>query len=100
MKTYKLFRLKKNGDITSLFINKQRVLKVGEWMHADNYPTKGFQERMGWHSLKKKSAPHLSKNGRIWAEVEIDDYKEFTRPKSQGGIWFLSNKMKINKVLI
>lgn len=99
MKTYKLFRLKKNGDITSLFINKQRVLKLGEWMNANNYPTKGFAERMGWHSLKKKSAPHLSKKGRIWCEVEIEDFKEFKRPKSQGGVWFLSKKMKINKVL-
>jgi hypothetical protein len=99
MKAFKLFRLKKNGDITSLFINKKRVLNIGEWMGADNYPTKGFAERMGWHSLKRKSAPHLSKRNRIWGEVEIQDIQEFQRPKNQGGIWYLSNKMKINKIL-
>lgn len=99
MKAFKLFRLKKNGEITSLFINKKRGLKLGEWMKAENFPTNGFAERMGWHSLKKKSAPHLSKDGRIWCEIEINDYKEFKRPKNQGGVWFLSNEMKITKIL-
>jgi len=99
MKAYKLFRLKRNGEITSLFINKKRNLNIGKWMTADNYPTKGFAERMGWHSMKTKNAPHLSKKGRVWCEVEIKDFKEFKRPKSQGGQWFLSNKMKINKIL-
>lgn len=99
MKAFKLFRLKKNGDITSLFINKSRKLNIGEWMEAENFPTKGFAVRMGWHSLKRKSAPHLSKDGRVWCEVEIKDYQEFKRPKNQGGVWFLSNRMKINKVL-
>lgn len=99
MKAYKLFRLKKNGAITSLFINKSIELPIGEWILAHNYPTKGFQVRKGWHSMKKKSAPHLSKKGRIWCEVEILEYQEFKRPKSQGGQWYLSSLLKIKKVL-
>ena len=99
MKAYKLFRMKKCGNITSLFINKSKHLSIGKWMTAKNYPTKGFAVRMGWHSLTKPVAPHLSKKGRIWCEVEIKDFKEFTRPLSQGGRWYLSKKLRIKRIL-
>ena len=100
MTAYKLFRLKSNGSITSLFINKSAELPINKWMKASFYPTKGFKERFGWHSLIHKEAPHLSKNKRVWAEVEIKDFSEFERPASQGGKWFLSKYLKINKILI
>lgn len=99
MIAYKLFRLKKDGNITSLFINKKINLPLNTWIKSKNYPTKGFAVRPGWHSMKIKDAPHLSKKNRVWAEVEIKDFKEFTRPQSQGGVWYLSKKLKIVKIL-
>ena len=98
MKAYKLLRLKKDGNITSLFINKKQNLPVGEWMKAYNYPTKGFQIRQGWHCTRKRNAPHLSQKGRVWAEVEIADFVTLYRPKCQGGVWYLAASMKINKI--
>lgn len=44
-------------------------------------------------------APHLSREGRVWIEVEIKDFEEFSRPEHQGGLWFLANKMKIIKII-
>jgi len=101
-KAYKLFRLTKEGDLTSLFINKKRRLAVGEWMESENIPTKGFAVRPGWHCTAKPHAPHLKErlaNGevRVWKEVEIEDYKEEIRPASQGGKWFLAKRIKIIK---
>lgn len=98
MIAYKLFRMLNNGDITSLFINKV-PLPINEWLEAESHPTKGYKIRPYWHSVSTPNAPHLSMKNRIWAQVEIEDYEELKRPKSQGDLWFLSNKMKIIKIL-
>ena len=98
MLCYKLFKLRKDGAISSLFINAKVILPLNKWIAAENYPTKGFAIRPGWHTMKTKNAPHLSKKDRIWAEVEIKDYKECKRSKSQGGLWYLSKWIKINKL--
>ena len=95
MRAYKLFRLLKSGEITPLFINKTKRLPIGEWMPAEAHRTKGFAYRPGWHCTSKPEAPHLSNKGRVWYEVEIEDYKDVLRPKSQGGLWYLANEMKI-----
>jgi hypothetical protein len=95
MIAYKLFRVLKNGEIASLFINKRERYKIGEWMDARNIPTKGYSPRFGWHSCNKPIAPHLSVKGRAWFKVSILNYVSIKRPKSQGGKWYLSSKIKI-----
>lgn len=102
MKAYKLFRQTKDGNITSLFINKKRRLPIGEWMDHENIPTKGFAVRPGWHCTAQPHAPHLKErlaNGevRVWREVEMQDYTEEIRPESQGGKWFLAKRIRILK---
>lgn len=97
---YKLFRKTRDNRITSLFINKTRNLPIGIWMEAQNYPTKGFAERPGWHCTAEPNAPHLKmelKSGevRVWRKVLIEDFTEFQRPESQGGLWFLAKRMMI-----
>lgn len=95
MKAYKLLSLKKDGSIGSLFINKRARLPIGEWMEAEDHPTKGYAHRKGWHCMLKPDAPHLTEKGRVWAEVEVDEFEYFDRPESQGGRWVLAQKMKI-----
>ncbi len=95
MIAYKLVRKRKNGTLGSLFINKKDVLSLGVWMEAQAYKTKGYAFRPGWHCTFKTEAPHLSKSGRVWVEVEIKDYEVFERPVSQGGKWLLAQSMKI-----
>ena len=95
MKVYKLFRVLKDGSITSLFINKKRKLPIGVWLDAESYPTKGFKYRPKWHCTSKPNAPHLSMKNRKWYVVEIENFTLFQRPSSQGGDWYLCDKMKI-----
>ena len=104
MKAYKLFRLLKDGSISPLFINKTQRLKEGVWYQAEFHPTKGFSSQYGggWHCTFKPCAPHLSMNlksgeERVWCEVDIEDYKTYDRPESQGGSWVLAQRMKILK---
>ena len=97
MIAYKLFRVLKDGSITSLFINKTERYNIGEWMQAKFYPTKGYCERFGWHCTAEPIAPHLSIKNRRWFEVEIEEYSTLNRPKSQGTTWLLAQKLKINK---
>jgi len=103
MLAWKLFRLMKDGSIAPLFINKRLRLELNKWYEAECIPTKGFAVRKGWHVTAKPIAPHLSKKGRIWKQVEIKDYTVLQRPETQGGTWYLANKMRIidtNKVVI
>ena len=95
MITYKLFKKRKDGTLGPLFINRRQVLSIGVWLDAESHPTKGYAFRPGWHTTSTPAAPHLSTKGRVWAKVEIEDYKKFDRPKNQGGTWYIANKMKI-----
>jgi len=95
MNGYKLLRKRKDGSLGPLFINRKQRINPGIWLPAESHPTKGYAFRPGWHVMRKPEAPHLSEKGRVWCLVEIEDYKPFMRPESQGGLWYLANKMKL-----
>ena len=95
MIAYKLIRLRKDGTLGPLFINKRQVIPIGVWLDAEEHKTKGYAFRPGWHVTLKPIAPHLSKNGRVWCKVEVEDYVEIKRPENQGGTWLLAQKMKV-----
>lgn len=99
MEAYKLVRVRKNGTLASLFINRKMTIPIGKWLEAEDHPTKGYAHRPGWHCTFKPYAPHLSEKDRVWVEVEVKDYEVFERPPSQGGKWILANKMKVKSVL-
>lgn len=95
MIAYKLFRKRKDGSLGSLFINRAEKLNKGIELPAKSYPTKGYKYRPKWHCLAKPEAPHLSKKGRIWYKVFMEEYERIERPPSQGGVWFLAGKITI-----
>lgn len=104
MKAYKLLRIKKDGKLYPLFINKTKETPIGVWMQAECHPTKGFAVRTGWHCTMLPKAPHLSMKlasgeQRVWCEVDIEDYEFYDRPILQGGTWALAQRMKIIKIL-
>lgn len=99
MIAYKLCRLKANGEITPLFINKSKELEFNKWLPAECHPTKGYKTRPFWHCCSEPNAPHLSENGRVWVQLEIKDFEEFKRPNNQGGLWYLAKNIKIIKIL-
>ena len=92
---YKLFRVKKDGAITSLFINKSVPLEQGKWLTAHCFPTKGFKVRPGWHCTHAPCAPHLSEKGRVWRKVAMLAWEVIDRPKKQGGRWYIARWIKI-----
>ena len=97
MYAYKLLRVRKNGSLGPLFINRKQVITPGDWMEAEFHPTKGYAERKGWHCTAKPIAPHLSKKNRVWKRVEIRNYERVQRPESQGGLWYLAQEMRVVK---
>jgi len=93
---YKLFTKRKDGTLGPLFINKRQRVAKGVWLDAESHPTKGFAYRPGWHTMHDQSAPHLNaKDNRVWCKVGIKGYKRFTRPDTQGGLWFLAKQMMV-----
>lgn len=99
MKAYKLLRRRPNGTIGPLFINRKQIIPIGEWLEAEDHLTKGYAHRPGWHACKDVVAPHLKMGGRVWCEVEIEDYVELKRPESQGTKWYLAKRMKVVRKL-
>lgn len=95
MITYKLFKVRKDGSIGSLFINRRKRLALNKWLTAKAYPTKGYAFRPFWHCTSQPVAPHLSEKGRMWYKVEMKYFTEFKRPVSQGGVWYLAKKIRI-----
>jgi hypothetical protein len=96
---YKLFRQRKDGTLGPLFINCRQRIDLNKTYKAEAHLTKGFAFRPGWHICSKKSAPHLSKKGRVWAKVSFSNYTEHQRPRSQGGLWYTAKYIKVLKVL-
>lgn len=92
---YKLLRLRRDGTLGPLFINRRQVIEPGTWLEAEDHPTKGYAHRPGWHACEKPVAPHLSPCGRVWRKVAIRDYVELKRPASQGARWFLAKQMMV-----
>ena len=92
---FKLMRLMRDGSARSLFINRAGSRPVGVWLDAEDHPTSGYAHRPGWHIMPTPEAPHLSERGRAWFRVEFEGWREFERPASQGGRWFLADRMRI-----
>lgn len=99
MIAYKLFRRRADGTLGPLFINRRLRVPVGEWLPAEDHPTKGYAHRPGWHCTLKPMAPHLSTKGRVWCEVEVRQCKKYARPETQGGTWVLAQWLKVRKIL-
>lgn len=98
MIAYKLFRLRANGTLGPLFINRRLIVPIGEWLEAECHPTKGFAVRPGWHCSPRPYAPHLSMNGRVWCQVEIEGASDLLRPTSQGGLWYLAERLRVLQI--
>jgi hypothetical protein len=96
MIAYKLFRVRKDGSLGPLFINRRQRIPVGRVLRAESHPTKGYAYRPGWHCCGTPSAPHLKLSpDRRWFRVWIDRYSEHLRPESQGGRWYTARKMLV-----
>ena len=95
MIAYKLLRKRKDGTLGPLFINRPQRVSIGPWLDAESHPTKGYALRPGWHCTSNPHAPHISMKGRVWCEVEIAGYYEFRRPASQGGLWWIAQRMRV-----
>lgn len=104
VRAYKLLRIKKDGNLYPLFINKNNSTPLNEWLEAECHPTKGFAIRKGWHCCFQPLAPHLKmelKSGekRVWVECEVEDWESYDRPESQGGAWILAQRMKLIRII-
>ena len=95
MIAYKLLKVRKDGTIGPLFINRRQRIPLGVWLKAEDHPTKGYAHRPGWHATSDPIAPHLSKKGRAWFKVELRHAESLKRPASQGSLWWLAEEMKV-----
>lgn len=95
---YKLFRLRKDGTLGSLFIDPRVRVPIGRWVKAKSVRTQGFAFRPGWHACAEPNAPHLSKKGRVWCRVTLKGTKVHQRPPHQGGLWYTAQWLRVDEV--
>lgn len=99
MLAYKLLRKRKDGSLGPLFINRKQRIPIGEWLEAEDHPTKGYAHRPGWHTTLEPKAPHLKMEGRVWCVVEVGEVEQHVRPKNQGGVWLIAHWMKVIRIM-
>ncbi len=100
IEAFKLLRQRKDGTLGPLFINARQRIPLGEWLLAEDHPTKGFAHRPGWHCTTTPEAPHLSMKGRVWCRVQLGGtVTEHQRPESQGGMWLLAGYLFVTEIL-
>ena len=87
---FKLFEMDTENNLYPIFIDKKTSYPIGEWIYAENHPTKGFAKRPGLHVGEICSAPWLmSADGtyksqrskywkRVWCEVEYNATIDYT----------------------
>ena len=95
---FKLLRLRSDGTVGPLFVNRGLVIQPGEWYRAEaHHPTGKLKFRPGWHVCRAPVAPHLSstKLRREWWRVAMRDVAIIPRPAHQGGDWYLAKHMKL-----
>jgi hypothetical protein len=92
---YKLFRVRKNGTLGSLFIDRKGIIEFCKWLKARAVRTPGFAFRPGWHACSALCAPHLSTKGRRWFRVHLRGVQRHERPASQGGLWYTAKQMYV-----
>ena len=102
MIAYKLIRVRKDGTLGPLFINRAQVIPTGKWLTAEDHHTPGYARRPGWHAAADPIAPHLKtklKSGehREWYEVEITGAVPIKRPACQGTTWYVAKRMRVLK---
>lgn len=94
---YKLFRVRKDGTIGPLFINRKLVVVPGQWMEAESHPTKGFALRPGWHCTLAPVAPHLKtdlKSGGNSEVVQGEGSGDQNIPETRVTRWNLGSRSK------
>lgn len=96
---YKLFEMNAAGELFPLFIDKNTPVPIGEWIHAEYHPTKGFAARGGWHlGADVPDAPWLKsydgsdtgyyksrwKSGkRVWCRCEYNTNHDYNKEVSE-----------------
>lgn len=95
MIAYKLFHVRKDGSLGPLYCGRKLRIPVGEWLEAEDHPTRDFSDRPFWHVATEPDTSHLKANGarenRAWYKVEVTEITEF--PCHQG--WYLAKWLRI-----
>lgn len=99
---FKLLRMRKDRTLGPLFFDRDKTYPLNLWLQASHSAKgpKGFAFRPGFHCCLNRKAPQLklrlaTGEVRIWCTVLISNFSRLSRPESQGGMWFVAEKMFI-----
>lgn len=106
MRAYKLFRVRRDGSLGPVIINRGQRIETGKWLkfedHSDKARSYGVAIRPGFHATKEPHAPHLTNgskqaiaDNRTWFVVELQKVRAEHRGVDGGSDWYVAEKMKV-----
>ncbi len=83
MKAYKLFRITKDGEIASLFINRKARYPTGVWLESEDHPTVGCMRRFACRNFqitttvdsKLSYTPCYNQYGKVELKYQTKTFK-------------------------
>jgi hypothetical protein len=94
---WKVFRVRDDGTLGSLFFGRRRVLLRGQWLGAHKgLHLSSLAYRPGWHVLLRRSAPWLTskKDRRVMLRVEARGViSVYVSPR--GVPWLIAQEIRI-----
>jgi hypothetical protein len=106
MKAFKLFRVRRDGSLGPVIINRGQRVPVGKWLkcedHSDKARSYGVAVRVGFHATKEAHAPHLTNgskqaitDNRTWFVVELRKVRAEHRGVDGGSDWYVAEQMRV-----
>ena len=103
MLMYKVMRVKSDGMLYSINVNRRKPYNIDEWVTAEYILTKHYHDKKGFYGFEK---PDVTKykyklqrgERRVWVECEVSDYEIVYYAPDQVN-WVIAQKMKIIRAL-
>lgn len=103
MLMYKVMRIKSDGMLYSVNVNRNKPYNIDEWVNAEYILTKHYHDRKGFYGFEKPDSKKYKDklhrgDRRIWVECEVADYEIVYNAHDQVN-WVIAQKMKIIRAL-
>ena len=103
MKMYKIMRVKTDGMLYPIGVNRYRSYNVGEWYDAEHIESRKYKTKKGFYGFEKPSSKRYKESlrrgeKRVWVECETEDCELYYHPMD-GETWMIAQRMKILRAL-
>ena len=103
MKMYKIMRVRSDGMLYSIGVNRNKPYDIDEWYTAEHIVSRKYKTKKGFYGFEKPDNERYKTtlqrgDRRIWVECEVEDY-EFYHHVMDGATWVIAQRMRMIRAL-